>query len=90
MINAPDFQPENLEYPVEFHFRIICDCGVDVVDSINKIACQYSVTQNLNSSNFSSSRKYHSYSISVIFGSRPEMLIFDRDIKALPGVRMLL
>ncbi|MDA3927249.1 MAG: DUF493 family protein [Kiritimatiellae bacterium] len=90
MISAPDLQPEQVEYPAEFHFRIICDSSADLIDSINMIACKYTVTQDLNASKTSTSGKYLSYSISIIFDSRPQMISFDMEMKSLPGLRMLL
>lgn len=57
---------------------------------IRVIAEQYTVSQQLAVSNASASGKYQTYSISVIFASRQAMVEFDEQIKALPGVRMLL
>ena len=88
MINAPDFS--EVQYPAEFHFGIICESNADVIEAINVIANEYTITQKLTSSNTSVSGKYQSYSISIIFDSRTEMIRFDAGIKAVPGVRMLL
>ncbi len=88
MINAPDAAV--VDYPAEFHLRIICDSSENVVTLIKTVAEGYTVTQRLAASKCSVSGKYHSYGISIIFSSRSEMIGFDSAIKALPGVRMLL
>ena len=90
MINAPDSQPASVEYPAEFHFRIICDFGTDLIESIKKIASGYTVTDDLCSASRSSSGKYSSYSISIVFESRDQMICFDTEVKSISGVRMLL
>ena len=90
MINAPDMQSTEVEYPAEFHFRIICDSTADMIEPINAITGRYTITQKLDSSKTSTSGKYQSFSVSIIFKCRLDMINFDMDIKALPGVRMLL
>ena len=90
MINAPDMQPTEVEYPAEFHFRVICDSAADLFETINVITERYTITQKLDSSKTSTSGKYQSFSVSIIFESRAAMVDFDREIKAVPGMRMLL
>ena len=88
MISAP--VSGEVDYPAEFHFRIICNSNADVIGAINAVACGYTVTKKLDASNTSASGNFCSYSISVIFASRLEMIRFDTDIKAVPGVRVLI
>jgi len=88
MIDAPESAV--IDYPAEFHFRIICDGSPNVVAMIKDVAEGYTVTQKLDSSRSSAAGKYHSYSISIVFSSRSEMSRFDLAVKALPGVRLLL
>jgi putative lipoic acid-binding regulatory protein len=79
-----------LAYPAEFHFRVICDAAAETADAIACVASEYTVTGELAESQNSRSGKYRSFSISVVFEKTEEMERFDRQIKALPGVRMLL
>ena len=83
-------QSDILEYPAEFHFRVICDAAVDVCGDIVEAASRYRITRALCESNSSRSGKYRSYSISVVFDDRTQMTLFDETVKAIAGVRMLL
>jgi putative lipoic acid-binding regulatory protein len=82
--------PDELAYPAEFHFRVICDSAIDVTGQIVAVASNYQISRKLNESNSSRSGRYRSYSISVIFEDRTQMMAFDETVKAIPGVRMLL
>ncbi len=79
-----------LEYPAEFHFSVICDAGTDLSGSIARVASAYTVTRELAESQSSRAGRYRSFSISVVFDESAQMVRFDREIKALSGVRMLL
>ena len=90
MINAPVIESAELEYPAEFHFRIICDATTNLTESIQVVICTRKVTKDLCSTNNSSSGKFCSFSISILFNDRQDMVNFDLEMKSLPGVRMLL
>ncbi len=88
--NESNHAPEEIEYPAEFHFRVICDATADITADICSVAAAHKITSELKDSNRSSSGKFRSYSLSVIFKKRVEMVRFDETVKAIPGVRMLL
>jgi len=90
MINAPAEESAELEYPAEFHFRIICDATTNLAESIQVVTCTRKVTNKLRSTNNSSSGRFCSFSISIFFDDHQDMINFDSEIKSLPGVRMLL
>ena len=79
-----------LEYPAEFHFRVICDSTADISTEIQSAAAVHKITGKLKESNSSRSGKFRSYSISVFFEKQDGMMRFDKSVKAIPGVRMLL
>ena len=81
---------EEVEYPAEFHFRVVCDAKADVKADICSAAAAHMITGQLKESNNSSSGRFISYSISVLFEEREGMVRFDETVKAIPGVRMLL
>lgn len=90
MENSLNKASEEMEYPAEFHFRVICDAKVDVKADICSAAAAHKITRELKESNSSSSGKFRSYSISVLFEERDGMILFDETVKSFPGVRMLL
>ncbi|MFO7938054.1 MAG: DUF493 family protein [Kiritimatiellia bacterium] len=81
---------KEVDYPAEFHFRVICYADADVSDDITAAASCYRISRSLQASNSSRSGKYRSYSISVIFEDRGQMMLFDETVKAISGVRLLL
>ena len=89
-IKDSDSPVEELQYPAEFHFRVICDTTVDITADIYSALADHTVTEELKESKSSRSGKFRSYSISMIFEERDGMVRFDETVKAIPGVRMLL
>ncbi|MDX9776725.1 MAG: DUF493 family protein [Petrimonas sp.] len=90
-VNSFDLSQQSaVQYPAEFHFRVICDAQAAVEDSIAAVATQYQVSGCLQRSNSSSAGRFQAYGISVVFKKHDEMVNFDSQIKAIPGVRMLL
>ena len=90
MISAPDDTSEQMKYPAEFHFRVICEAAFDISGDIHAAAAGHKITRSFAESNNSRSGKYRSFSISVVFKERAEMVRFDQAVKAIPGVRILL
>jgi len=81
---------QGLEYPAQFHFRIITDSEVSIEPVLMEALGAYQVTSPLTHSRASSGGRYTAYSVSIIMQSREEMETFDVVIKKIPGVRMLL
>ena len=89
-INDSDSPVEEMQYPAEFHFRVICDATVDIITDMHFAVADHTVTGDLKESKSSRSGKFRSYSISVLFEERAGMVRFDETVKAIPCVRMLL
>ena len=88
--NNSENSTDEVEYPAEFHFRVICDSTVDISTEIQSAAAAHKITGKLKESNSSRSGKFRSYSISVFFEKQAGMVRFDESVKAIPGVHMLL
>jgi putative lipoic acid-binding regulatory protein len=85
-----DCTEREVSYPAEFHLRVICIDDVNVTRALRVVLESYNVTAELTKTNQSHSGRYQSYGVSIKFMSREDMVIFDREVRAIPGVRMLL
>ena len=85
----PQLQGE-VEYPACFHFRIITDTEAHAEPSLLLAITPFQVIEPLLPARASSSGRYTAFSVSIMMESRMEMESFDRVIKQVPGVRMLL
>ena len=83
-------QSGELEYPAEFHFRIIVEAATEAAAALGAVLAPYSVTAPLAASRASSAGRYEAYCVSVLIRSPGELQDFDAAVKRVPGVRMLL
>lgn len=82
---------EGLDYPAEFHFRIIVEASqAGVADQLALLVAGYRVTAALAPSRHSSSGRYHAYSVSLRMRDRQELIRFDEAVKQIRGVRLVL
>jgi len=79
-----------LEYPAQFHFRIITDAGGGAEPALAEAVSAYQVTAPLAPSRSSPGGLYTAYSVSILMQSREQMEAFDAAIRKIKGVRMLL
>jgi len=90
LIPQQDGIAQGLEYPAQFHFRVITDSETSIEPALADALGVYQVTSPLVRSRVSPGGRYTAYSVSIIMQSREEMEVFDATIKKIPGVRMLL
>ena len=79
-----------MEYPAQFHFRIITDSDASIELVLAEALGAYQVTSPLTHSRASSGGRYAAYSVSILMQSREEAEAFGVAVKKIPGVRMLL
>ena len=85
-----NFGDEEIEFPVEVHFRIVCDARLDVSAQVMVTADELGLSEKLKSGNESSSGKYISYQLSTIANSIEEMNHIDQSFRKIDGVKMVL
>lgn len=88
-MNCP-FEDEELIFPVEVHYRIVCDSGMEVSAHVMVAADELGLADKLESGNASSSGKYISFHLSTIVHSKVEMHHIDQTFRAVEGVKMVL
>lgn len=85
-----NFGDEEIEFPVEVHFRIVCESRLEVSAHVMAAADQLGLGDKLKSGNESRSGKYLSYQLSTVVASQEEMTRIDAAFRAVDGVRMVL
>lgn len=79
-----------LEFPLEWHGKIIAHDRADVPAEIGRVLRQFGVEQAATRGNISSGGKYVTYNVSVIFVDRAMMTRVTESLAAIPGVRMVI
>ena len=77
-------------YPGLHHFRVIVEAGNVPWDALHSLLAPREVTAPLTAGNRSGSGKYLSLQVSILVRSRDELEQIHAEIRAVPGVRMLL
>ncbi len=81
---------DELEFPLEVHFRIVCDAGDEVEASVRQQAASMGLAEGLVDGNQSRGGKYRSFQLSTEVASREELRGIDAAFRGLPGVKMVL
>ncbi len=81
---------ESKIYPAEHPFRIITDASVPLLEPLQKVLADYTVTSPLVTGKSSSGGKYVVYETTVRMENRAEHNKLDAAIRSLNGVRILL
>jgi putative lipoic acid-binding regulatory protein len=89
-MSDPVFGDQQIEFPVEVHFRIVCLATDEVRDRVMKAADILGVADKLSPGNQSASGKYHSYQLSVVVEDKERMQSIDHIFRTLEGVKMVL
>ncbi len=79
-----------LNYPAVFHHRIIVESGRCGADELNAVLAAFKVVEPLAESNRSASGGYCGYSVAIEMRDQAELHAFDKAVKEIPGVRMVL
>ncbi|MDF3128620.1 DUF493 domain-containing protein [Kiritimatiellaeota bacterium B1221] len=85
-----NFGEEEIEFPVEVHFRIVCVSELKVSTHVMIAAEELGLGENLVAGNESSGGKYLSYQLSTVVNSKEEMNKIDQTFRAVEGVKMVL
>ena len=84
------FGEEEIEFPVEVHFRIVCDSSLEVSAQVMVAADELGFSEKLKLGNQSRGGKYLSYQLSTVVNSKEEMNKIDQTFRAVEGVKMVL
>ncbi|MCL1920979.1 MAG: DUF493 domain-containing protein [Kiritimatiellaeota bacterium] len=90
IIQQEDGNARELEYPAQFHFRVITDAVEGMETTLAEAVGTYEVTLPLARARASAGGRYTAYAVSILMRNREEMETFDATIRKIPGVRMLL
>lgn len=77
-------------YPSDFHFRIIAEGNLRREDGLDAVLSRYCVVSPLSQGNASRGGRYLSLACSVRMSSRKEHAAFDKELRAVEGVRVVL
>ena len=77
-------------YPAEVHFRIVVERDFAGADALRRVLAAYEVTSPLAAGAVSAAGRYCAWRVSVRLKGRGEMARIDRELRAVPGVRLLL
>ena len=84
------FKDREIEFPVDWQFRIICDSTIDVTDNLVAVLNEFGVNKLPKTANQSSGGKYLSYSVNVTFHDKATMDFMATKLSAIIGVKMVL
>lgn len=84
------FENKEIEFPVDWQFRIICDSNADVTDDLIAVLKEFGVSEFPKTANKSSGGKYQSYSVNVTFHDKASMDFMASKLSAIAGVKMVL
>lgn len=84
------FGEEEINYPVEVHYRIVCESSLKVSTHVMIAAEELGLGEKLKTGNESSSGKYLSYQLSTVVDSAEEMNNIDQAFRTVEGVKMVL
>ena len=86
----PVFGDEEVQFPVEVHFRIVARAEDLVATRVHAAAEQLGLARHLEPGNTSASGKYHSHRLSLEVDSLERMREIDQTFRAVDGVKMVL
>ena len=89
-MSDPVFGDQQIEFPVEVHFRIVCLASDPVRAAVRATAEGLGLSDNLTSGNTSSGGRYHSFQLSHVVDSVEEMKKIDLAFREIEGVKMVL
>lgn len=89
-MNICGFGGEELEFPVEVHFRVIAFADAETGERIRTVAEGLGLGAALQSGNVSAGGKYHTFQLSVVVEDLARMQAIDRAFREVPGVKMVL
>lgn len=89
-MNNCSFGDEEIEFPVDVHFRIVCESRLEVSAKVMIAADELGLAEKLKNGHESRTGKYLSYQLSTVVDSKEEMNLIDQKFRAVEGVRMVL
>lgn len=84
------FENKEIEFPVDWQFRIICESHIDVTDDLIAVLKEFGISDFPKTANKSSGGKYLSYSVNATFHDKGTMDFMASKLSAIVGVKMVL
>lgn len=84
------FGGEQIEFPVQVHFRIIAKADLKVERDVKKVAARLGLSEQLIPGNRSAAGTYRTWNLSALVESKARMSEIDRLFRAVDGVKMVL
>jgi putative lipoic acid-binding regulatory protein len=81
---------QEISFPVEWSFRIICDCKIDVSDGLCAVLKSFGINEAPKIANQSSGGKYQSFSVKATFQDKPSMDLMANQLRSVNGVKIVL
>jgi putative lipoic acid-binding regulatory protein len=89
-MSDPVFGDARLEFPVQVHYRILCEASDRVAAAVTQCARDLGVSDGFADGRQSQGGKYRSFQLSVVVESAERMHAIDAAFRAVPGVKMVL
>lgn len=89
-MSDPVFGDQQLEFPVDVHFRIVCVADDAVSNAVRAAAEDLGVGEKLREGNQSKTGKYRSHQLSLRVESKQRMQEIDTAFRKVDGVKMVL
>lgn len=89
-MSDPVFGDRQVEFPVEVHFRVVCDADAAVANSVRAAAADLGVLDLLEEGNRSKTGKYRSFQLSLMVETNERMREIDTAFRRVEGVKMVL
>ncbi len=86
--DAPQAAPN--PYPAVCHLSIIAEARTEIGAALRAALAPYELVAPLEDGGATASRRYRALRVSVALASREAHEALDRDVRAVPGVRMIL
>ena len=90
MHHAHTPKPPELQFPVEWHGKIIAHDGEAVADALNRVLDERRLAQRVARGNASSGKRYVTYNVTVVFSDRKMMDDVTSALSRVDGVKLVL
>lgn len=89
-MNACQQMPQEINFPVKVHFKVIAVESPDLRAHLEIALCDLRIYEDLVPGRSSAAGKYITYNLSMTVHSREHMTEIDQRLRAVEGVKMVL
>ena len=84
------FEGQQIEFPVDWNFRIIAEASADVSDALIAVLKSFGIQELPKTGNVSRNGKYQSYQVKVTFQDKATMDLMGVKFAEIPGVKTVI